>query len=363
MTAMNWLCRARRIEEDLTTVFYHLHQYPELSGRELRTSEFIAQRLTALQLELERYEDYPGVVGYLPGPSGCPTIAIRCDMDALPVTESSASPAPSTIAGIMHACGHDLHMTACLGAAQLLAAVKSQLPFGIRFIFQPAEETNEGAKALLERGVLKKPPIGFIIGLHANPELTVGEVGLVSGPVMSAESSFTIDIRGVSSHGAEPHKGKDAILAGAAVVVALQSIVSRQLDPRDAAVVSVGTFAGGGAKNLISSGVTLSGTVRCFRKETENTIRQRLQQVVKYSAAVYGCSGHVEYLAEQPPVVNDPTIVEVIYSELVAGLGADRVMSCRPSMVSEDFSYYLQEAPGVFLWVGTTGVRDRKSVV
>jgi amidohydrolase len=356
---MDWVAVAETIREETLEIFKHLHQYPELSEQEHETTRYIAAKLSAMGLEVKTFQNMTGVVGYLPGPPGRPTIAVRADIDALPVQENSASPFPSRVPGVMHACGHDFHATVALGVAKLLSGARDRLPFSVKFIFQPAEETNVGAKAMIEAGVLDNPPVDFIIGIHANPDLQVGQVGLTSGPVMAAESNFEITITGKSSHGSQPHKGADAVLAASATVTALQSIVSRFLDPLETAVVSVGVIKAGKAKNIIADQAQLAGTVRYFKKEAEQLVQEKLTNIVRYTTETYDCKGHLDFFSEQSPVVNDPSLIETIRPSLIQVFGEKNIISVGPSMASEDYSYFLQVVQGVFLWLGTSSAKNK----
>jgi amidohydrolase len=351
---MDWVAAAESIREETLEIFKHLHQYPELSGEEHETTRYISAKLAAMGLEVKTFQHMTGVVGYLPGPPGRPTIAIRADIDALPIQEDSASPFPSEAPGVMHACGHDFHATVVLGVAKLFSGARDRLPFSVKFIFQPAEETNAGAKAMIQAGVLDDPPVDFIIGMHANPDLPVGQVGLTSGPVMAAESNFQITIIGKGSHGSQPHKGADALVAASATVMALQTIVSRSLDPLETAVVSVGTIQGGSAKNIIADKVQMAGTVRYFKKEVEQLVQEKLERIVRHTAETYGCKSHLDFFSEQSPVINDPNLIETIRPSLIQVFGEKNVIPVGPIMASEDFSYFLEKVPGIFLWLGTS---------
>ena len=237
---------------------------------------------------------------------------------------------------------------------QSFSGARDRLPFSVKFIFQPAEETNAGAKAMIQAGVLDDPPVDFIIGMHANPDLPVGQVGLTSGPVMAAESNFQITIIGKGSHGSQPHKGADALVAASATVMALQTIVSRSLDPLETAVVSVGTIHGGSAKNIIADKVQMAGTVRYFKKEVEQLVQEKLERIVRHTAETYGCKSHLDFFSEQSPVINDPNLIETIRPSLIQVFGEKNVIPVGPIMASEDFSYFLEKVPGIFLWLGTS---------
>jgi amidohydrolase len=342
-------------ERELRSVFRELHEHPELSGREAWTTDYVAKWLSHVGIESTVFEGRTGVVGHIPGPRGSRTVALRCDMDGLPISEGQGTKPRSKAPGVMHACGHDFHMTACLGAARLLAGTKGKLPFRVKLIFQPAEETSQGARELVDHGVLQSPAVDYIIGLHANPDLEAGTVGLTSGLVTSSETDFAIEVEGIGGHAAEPQRGRDAIVAAAAVVIALQSVVARRIDPRDAAVVSVGLVDGGRSTNQVADRVTLRGTVRCLGQGLDGHVRRSVSEISEKAAAAYGCQCKVNYSDTVPPVGNDPGLVDSIRAALEEALGVGHVTSWPPSMVSEDFGYYLERVPGLFLWMGTTG--------
>ena len=351
----DWARAALEHEQELRSVLRALHEHPELSGRETWTSDYVAKWLSHAGIESTVLEGCTGVVGHIPGPRGSRTVALRCDMDGLPISEDRRSGPQSKAPGVMHACGHDFHMTACLGAARLLAGRKGKLPFGVKLIFQPAEETSQGARELVGRGVLHSPAVDYIVGLHANPELEAGTVGLTSGPVTSSETDFAIEVEGIGGHAAEPQKGRDAIVAAAAVVIALQSVVARGTDPRHAAVVGVGLVDGGRSTNQVADRVTMRGTVRCLGQGLDGHVRRSVSEISEKTAAAYGCRCRVSYSEMVPAVGNDPALLDSIRADLEAALGVAHVTSWPPSMVSEDFGYYLERVPGLFLWMGTTG--------
>ncbi|MCE5208955.1 MAG: M20 family metallopeptidase [Chloroflexi bacterium] len=349
-----WSEEVQKFYPGLLETFKHLHQHPELSDQEFETTKFIISKLQEIGLKVTSFTDTTGAVADLQVDPGKPTLAIRCDMDALPISENSRSEYPSKNAGVMHACGHDLHMTVGLGVAQTLSHNRDVLPCNVRFIFQPGEETSTGAKAMIRHGVLDNPQIKAIIGFHSNPELLAGQIGVKAGALMAAENDFEIEIIGLKSHGAQPHIGKDALLAAASTVVLMQSIISRNVDPQETAVVSVGTFNSGSALNIISDSAKLTGTIRSFNKDIENLIVERLNEIVDNTAKAFGCKGKVEYSSELFPVINDAELIQLIQPGLASEFGTHNIVSVNPSMASEDFCHYLQTVRGFLLWIGSS---------
>jgi len=344
---------------DIVSVRHHLHQNPELSHLEEKTSAFVAARLAALGLdEVKTGVGGYGVVGVLSG-TGTPqdagsatkTIALRADMDALPIQETREVPYKSCVPGVMHACGHDGHTSTLLGAATVLSQIRSKFAGEVRFLFQPAEETVGGAKRMCEEGVMEG--VDAIVALHGWPGLEVGKIGVRSGPMMASSDTFDLIIRGKGCHAAQPHIGIDPILVGAHIVTALQSIASREMSPTDSVVVTVAQFHAGTANNIIPDQAEIRGTIRCLKEAQRTEIPERLERIIAGVCAAFRAEYSFKFRRGTPVTVNDVAI-----NDLVAGVGAEilgqeNVIHLEaPSMGAEDFAIYLQRAPGAMFRLG-----------
>jgi amidohydrolase len=292
-----------------------------------------------------------GVIADLQGPPGAPVVALRADMDALPIQEESNLPYRSCVPGVMHACGHDGHTAALLGAAAVLSTLQDRLPVSVRLIFQPAEETVNGAEALCVAGVLNG--VDTIFALHGWPDLDIGAVGIRSGPIMASADTFDIVVRGAGGHAAYPHSTVDPIVVGAGIVQALQSIASREISPLEPVVVTVAQFHAGTAHNIIPGTAELKGTVRCFSKDLRQTMAQRLERVVSGVCRAHRADYSFVYAFGTPPTVNDPVAAAHVASVGAEILGPERVVPLdHPSMGGEDFAYYLERVPGAMFRLG-----------
>ena len=357
----------RKIEATLRQVVTwrrDFHQHPELGMQETRTSKFIADHLTSLGLQVT--VGVPGaptaVVGLLKGGKPGPVVALRADMDGLPVTEQVDLPFKSTAkatwngvdTGVMHACGHDNHMAILLGAATALAGVREQLPGSVKFIFQPAEEGPGGAEPMVKAGVLKNPDVSAVFGLHVFP-FPAGSIVYRSGPLMASADEFTITIKGRQTHGAVPWGGVDPIVIGAQIVTAFQSIVARQVNIAEApAVVTVGKFAGGNRSNIIPDSVELVGTIRAFDEGERTKIRQRVKDIATHYAEASGATAVVEFGLGYPVTRNDPTLTSRMVPTLQRVAGEAQVKVGALTGTAEDFSYFGQDVPGLFFFLGVT---------
>ena len=344
--------RSRDLSEKLIAIRRDLHEHPELSFREFRTAEVIAATLKKLGLTVKEKVGQTGVTGLLKGGKPGPTIALRSDIDALPVHEEADVPYRSKTDGVMHACGHDTHVACGLGAAMLLAEISDQLEGDVFFIFEPAEEINRGAAALLAEGVMEDPKVDMIFGIHSQPEVPAGKMGVKEGYLMAAVDTIRLKITGKGGHGGLPHRDIDPIMAAAAVLVNVQTIVSRNVPPLNPAVVSFGTIHGGSANNAIPDCVELSGTVRTYDQQTRDLIEKRLSEVTESTAAALGCRAELSYEREFSAVNNDPKASEIVRSavELIGGTGTAVIPT--PSTGGEDFALYMEKAPGCFIWLG-----------
>ncbi len=360
----------RAVEEVADTIIeirHHIHQYPELSNREFETAALVADHLRALGLEVETEVAHTGVVGILRGDRPGPTVAARADMDALPVTEETPYPFRSEVrttylgqeVGVSHACGHDVHTAALLGVASVLSSMREELPGTVVFIFQPAEEgpppgEEGGAPLMIEEGVLKNPRPEAIFGLHTNPSLEVGQLGYVVGPIMASSDHFRIRLHGKQSHGAAPEKSVDPVVMASQVVMALQTIRSRNLPPLQPSVISVGIVRGGERFNIIPNEVLLEGTVRTYDNDVRDTIVQRMDEILAGTTAAAGGSYELDYQRGAPPTINDEDLARQAVPSLQRAVGAENVIEVDPLMVAEDFAYFAQIVPGFYFQLGTT---------
>jgi len=318
---------------------------PELGFDLFKTSEYVRKSMESFGYTV----DSVAKTGWIAFKQGLlnETIAFRADMDALPVSETTHVDFASEHPGNMHACGHDGHMTMLLGLAKRLA--NQQTKYSIVFIFQPAEEGPGGAKIIVESGLFKKFDIKAIFGIHLYPGLPEGVIGVCEGPMMARNGEFDITIRGISAHGAQPHLGMDAILAQAALIQGFHSIVSRNINPLDSAVITVGTIKGGEARNIIAQSVSLSGTIRAFNETVYTTMKERINAIVQGCEIAYGVNIHAIIRDYYPPVVNDRKLVQLVKSVYEE----TEIEEIAPLMISEDFSFYQQAVPGCFILLGT----------
>jgi amidohydrolase len=344
--------KLERFMPDMTAWRRHLHMHPELSFREERTSAWIAERLREIGCdEVRTGVGGHGVVAVIRGAKSGPVVALRADIDALPIQDEKEVPYRSTVPGVMHACGHDAHTAALLGVAAHCAAERDGLIGERRLLFQPAEEvTPGGAIGMIEDGALDG--VSAIYGVHLWTPLPYGAIASGPGPVMATEDEFFAEIRGRGGHGGMPHEAIDAIAAGAAFVQAAQTIVSRMVDPLDAAVVSIGSIQAGSAPNIIAEVCRLSGTVRTFEPAVRALVQERLRAVADAVGRQFGAECAIEWRDGYPPVVNDEREAERFF-EVARGLFGDgAVRRIRPLMAGEDFAYYLKRVPGCFMFVG-----------
>lgn len=340
---------------DLVATRRDIHAHPELAFSEARTSDIVAAQLASCGLEVHRGLARTGVVGVLRRGNGARAIGLRADMDALPLNEKNEFPHRSRHEGTMHACGHDGHTTMLLGAARYLAGVGSSLDFNgtVYFIFQPAEESEGGAAVMIEDGLFERFPMDAVYGLHNWPGLPVGEMTVMPGPVMAGTCAFEITVRGHGCHAAMPNQGVDTLVAASQLVLGLQTIVSRNLHPCDAAVVSVTQIHGGEAWNIIPDDAVLRGTIRSFKPEVHEAVERAMERLCSGIAGAFGAQIGVSFDHRYPPTVN--SIAESALCKGVAGrlLGEGKVRDQElPSMGAEDFAYMLREKPGCYVWLG-----------
>jgi amidohydrolase len=344
---------ATDLTPDLVAWRRDLHRHPELGFEEHRTAGFITERLQALGLELKTGLGGTGVVGLLRAgePTG-PAVLLRADMDALPIREVEGRDYGSTVDGCMHACGHDGHMSMLLGAATLLAGRRDALKRDVLFCFQPAEEGLGGAESMIRDGVLDWVEVGSVFALHLWTPFTHGTVHVCDGPIMAAQDEFTARILGSAGHGAQPHLCADPIVAAAQAIVALQTIVSRGVDPLEAAVVTVGSLHAGKATNAIPDEARMEGTLRSFDDGVRRLLRERVPAVLEDISRAAGCRAEFELRPGYPATVNDAAAAGVVRRVAREVVGVAAVVETAPLTAAEDFSYFLRERPGAFCLLG-----------
>ena len=339
------------LAEELVQWRRDFHQHPEIAFEEKRTGGKIARYLGDIGIPVTRPAE-TGVRGVLEGLPGGKTVALRADMDALPLTEEGDRDYISRNPGAAHACGHDGHMAVLMGAAELLRRRRAEFKGTVVFLFQPSEERSPGgAVRMVEEGVFEG--VDAVFGLHFWQPLATGKIGIVKGPMMAQTDDFRITIRGRGGHGAMPHQAVDTILTAAQTIVNMQSVISRSVDPLKPAVLSFGTINGGTVYNIIPAEVSLSGTARTLEPEVKELIETRLRAVAGETAKTFGAEVEVDYIPGFPPVVNHPRMVDLILEVVLNNLGEDRIQDIDPVMGGEDFAYYLQQVPGAFLFFGT----------
>lgn len=339
-------------QEVLTQWRRGLHAHPEIAFEEHRTAAMVAEHLQSFGIEVHQGLAKTGVVGRLKAGSGNRAIALRADMDALPLEEHNNFDHRSQAPGMMHACGHDGHTTMLLGAAKYLAESKG-FDGTVYFIFQPAEEGEGGGKVMIEEGLFEKFPVEAVFGLHNWPGMPAGKFGIAAGPMMAAFDTFDLKITGTGSHAAMPHQGVDAIVTASQVVTALQTIASRQTDPLDAVVVSVTQIHGGDAYNIIPDSVQLKGTVRTFKDRVRDSVEPAIRRIANGICAAAGGTMELDYHRRYPSTVNHAGETELAAAAAEAVVGAENIdRHPVPSMGSEDFAYMLRERPGCYVWLG-----------
>ncbi len=334
------------------------HMNPELSNREERTSRVVAERLRALGLdEVKTGVGKYGVVALLKGSKPGPVVAVRADMDALPINETIDVPYKSKNPGVKHACGHDVHTTVELGVAEVLSKMRDQISGTIKFIFQPAEEgppTGEegGAALMIKEGVMENPRPQAIFGLHTMPSIEAGQIGYHSGPAMASADKFIITVRGKKSHGAQPQMGVDAIVVASECVTALQTIHSRRIDPFDPLVITIGTIKGGDRNNIIAEEVKMEGTMRTLSEDVRARAQAMMKQILASVTTAHGASFELEFENPIPLTYNEPKLVEETLPSMRRVVGDANLIAPRPFMPAEDFSHFQKVVPGFYYFLG-----------
>ncbi len=351
---------------------HDIHQHPELGNQEHRTAALVAEHLRHLGMEVETGVGTTGVVGLLKGGKPGPVVALRADMDALPVLEATGLPFASQVRQqyqgverpVMHACGHDAHVAILMATAEVLAGLKDELPGSVKFIFQPAEEgpsdyvydgqRHFGARQLVEAGVMENPDVAAVFGLHVTASMPTGLIGYRSGPVMASSGDLHIRVQGKQTHGAQPWDGVDPIVTSAQIINGLQAIVSRQTNIMPApAVVTIGTINGGSRHNIIPDEVVMTGTVRTFGDQVQQQVNERIERTARGIAEAAGASADVRIVDNYLTTTNHPTLTEQMVPTLQRA-AHERVVVSPMVTGSEDFSYYANEAPGLFVFLGVT---------
>lgn len=346
------------IQEEVLAYRRHLHQHPELSFHEVETARFVAEKLKAMGLEVQEglgvREAHTGVCALIKGRNPEKrVVALRADMDALPIVEQNNVSYKSTNEGVMHACGHDVHTSSLLGTAMILNQLKEEFEGTVKLIFQPGEETPPGgASLLIEDGILDNPKPDVIIGQHVWPQIPTGIVGIAKGTFLASADMFEITIKGRGGHAAMPQFCIDPVVISAHVVLALQNLASRMNDPLNPMVLSVCEINGGDAKNVIPNTVTLGGTLRAMSEEWRAQVLEKMQELVQSIAGSFGASCEIEITPGYPSLYNNEQLTEQVHASTVKYLGAQRVIEMPKAMGSEDFSFYTHHMPGCFYVIG-----------
>ncbi len=344
---------APNVMAEVLATRHHLHRFPEIGLSEFKTSDYVAEQLTALGYEVNRGLAKTGIVATLRNGSSNRSIGIRADFDALPILEETGLPYASEIPGVMHACGHDGHTAMLLGAAKILAERKN-FDGVIHLIFQPAEENFGGARIMIEDGLFERFPCDAVFALHNDPDIPFGHFALREGPVMAAVDECKITVNGRGGHGAEPQSTADPIVCGASIVMALQTIISRNIHPLDPTVITVGGFHAGAASNVIPERAEMVLSIRSFDPDVRDKLEQRIRAVAEGQAASYGMGVTIDYQRGYDPTINHKAETDFVRQLATSFAGKDKVYDMpRPMMGSEDFGYMLAERPGTYFFLGT----------
>jgi len=344
---------AAALRERLVSWRRDFHRHPELAWQERRSARIVAAELECMGYKIKTGVAETGVVALLEGDGPGPVVMVRFDMDALPIVEATQAEYGSQNPGVMHACGHDGHMAIGLGVATVMAQYRSDLTGTLKLVFQPAEEPGDGARMMVNEGVLENPSPHVVLIAHLWNEIPVGTIDVRSGPVMAAAERLACDVRGRGGHAALPHQAADPIVAASHMVTALQSVVSRNVNPLDTAVLTVGSFQGGNAFNVIPDSVHLEGTIRTFDAQVREEVRARVREVLEGIASACGVSADVEITALSPAVVNDPDVAETVRDAAETILGPERVSSGVRTMGSEDAALFTERIPGCYFFIGS----------
>jgi len=352
------LPRSLEIQGEISAIRRDIHAHPELAYEEERTSDIVASKLTEWGLEVTRGLGKTGLVGTLRKGNSVKSIGLRADMDCLPMDETNDFEHRSTNPGRMHACGHDGHTAMLLGAAKVLSE-KRDFEGAVHFIFQPAEEGGGGAKAMIEDGLFEKFPCDAVFAIHNKPGIPLGQIVSKPGPLLAAADRWDIRITGKGGHAAHPHTTIDPMVAGASIVMSLQTIVSRNIDPIDSTVVTVGFFKAGSAYNVIPGEVHIGGTTRTTTPENRALVKRRIAEICEGAEKMYGVKIAIDHKPGYPPTVNDAAQARFAIDVAAGVCGPENVRdNTKPSMGAEDFSYMLEQVPGAMVWLGNGGGAD-----
>jgi amidohydrolase len=353
MQQVDFHAEADALREQMVAWRRDFHRHPELAFQEHRSAELIARHLREWGYEVETGVAETGVVALLRGEQPGPVVMTRVDMDALPVTEANDVDYASQTEGVMHACGHDGHMAIGLGVAKLIASYRDALTGTLKMLFQPAEEGGNGAEAMVEEGVLETPRPDVALMTHVWNQKPVGIIDVTPGPVMAAADKWTCTVHGEGGHGAMPHQAVDPIVAASHIVTALQAIISRSVSPLETAVVSVGSIHGGDAFNVIPDRVEMSGTIRTYNREVQETVMRRMHEVAESVAT--GCGARAELSIDHltPALVNDADVTQVVHAAAEAVVGPENVSTGERTMGSEDAAYFTEQVPGCYFFIGS----------
>lgn len=346
----------KRIDEinDSVVAFRRvLHENPELGMKEFGTTKRIMEELASIP-NIEAIDLETGVLAVLKGGKPGKTVAVRGDIDALPIEEESGLPFASKNKGVCHACGHDIHTAVILGCAKVLGPMASEISGTIKFFFQPAEEVLAGARHLIAKGVMENPKVDGAFCLHCSPLDPVGSLVVKKGPFMASADNLDIKVIGQSGHAGYPHRSIDSVVIAAQVINALQTIVSREIDPADSAVITLGTINGGSVRNIIAPSVTMTGTVRTVSVPVRNSMPERIERIVKRTAEAHGGSAEVTYIKGTPPVINDLAMLEHVLEAAATAVGEENIRHLEaPLMGGEDFAFFMEKVPSALFRVGT----------
>lgn len=350
-------------ESQVRALKTHFHRFPELSWKEYETTARIREELKKLDgIEfldgiigngLKEGQTAPtGVIAKIKGKLPGKTVALRADIDALACRELADAAVKSELPGAAHTCGHDFHTASLLGAAMILSRIRSRLPGEVILLFQPAEETTDGAEKLIEAGMFEKLHMDYIFGLHNRPEVETGKIVVKKGPLMSMKDNFKIILHGAGGHGSMPQKCTDPIVCAAALIQAVQTIISRNTDPLEAAVITIGSIHGGTHENLIIEEVEMTGSMRSFDQATHDRALQRLKDIIRLTAETYECGWELQLKDPMPAVNNSADMYKIACKAVETAFGPETITDAKPSLASEDFSRFMKKVPGFFYWIG-----------